>query len=122
MTRRFGKILEGARGDASLASFARRLGVSYTFARSMITGRRLPSDQVLEGLAKTLDFDYDRLLVAVYSDRSEALAQALQAHGVNPDRVHEEIQASSTGAPVNGNHVAKDDASPPDSAVRFGQA
>ncbi len=74
-------ILRGARGDDSRMSFAKRLGLSYTFVRSLEDGLRLPSDEVLTQIAANLGRSSDELLVAAYCDRSPMLSEALERLG-----------------------------------------
>lgn len=76
-----GVILRRSRGDESRVSFARRLGLSYTFVRSLELGIRLPSDSAIADVAQTLGLEEDALLIAAYCDRSPALASALRRGG-----------------------------------------
>lgn len=78
MKRRLGRILEEWRGDRPRTHLARFLGMSYTFVKSMEGGTRFPSDRELLRIARKLRLDPDELLIAAYSDRSPALAAALE--------------------------------------------
>lgn len=78
MQLRLGRILQSWRGDTPRTELARILGLSYTFVRAMEMGERHPSDPELRKIAKTLGLSIDELFIAAYSDRSPALALALQ--------------------------------------------
>lgn len=71
-----------ARGNESRVSFARRLGLSYTFVRAMEYGLRSPSDKVLVELAGRLEQDPAEFLIAAWCDRSPGLARVLQDRGI----------------------------------------
>lgn len=78
-----GTYLRQLRGNQSRLSFARTLGLSYTFVREMELGNRLPSDEVLLAMGVTLQADHRRLLLYAYCDRSPALKKVLQEHEVS---------------------------------------
>ncbi|MEM7515494.1 MAG: helix-turn-helix transcriptional regulator, partial [Planctomycetota bacterium] len=61
---------------------AKRLGLSYTFVRSLEEGLRRPSDEVLIEIASKLELDADLLLLAAYCDRSKHLEGALRRIGL----------------------------------------
>lgn len=90
MTTRLGTILREARGAQSRADFAKRIGLSYTYVRSLELGRRLPSDGVLAGIAGKLGLDVGKVILAAYCDRSSALNQLLTSKGVVDDFRSEE--------------------------------
>ncbi len=78
----FGAMLRRTRGKESRLSFSKRLGLSYTFVRSMESGTRYPSDDVLQEIARKLRLSEDELLLAAHCDRSPGLMSALAKRGV----------------------------------------
>ena len=78
----FASQLLEARGPQNRRQFARRLGLSYTFVTEMERGNRLPSDQILLGIAEELGLDPKRLLLAAYGDRSPSLRRILADKGL----------------------------------------
>ena len=78
----FATLLRRARGNQNRRQFAIRLGLSYTFVSEMERGNRLPSDEILMGIAEELDLDHRRLLLAAYGDRSPTLRGILTDKGL----------------------------------------
>jgi len=78
----FAAQLLQARGDQNRRQFARRLGLSYTFVTEMERGNRLPSDQILLGIAQELGLDPKALTLAAYGDRSPTLRRILVDKGL----------------------------------------
>jgi transcriptional regulator with XRE-family HTH domain len=81
-----GRIIAHSRGGTRRAAFARQLGYSYTYIRSLELGLRLPSDDVLLEIARRLGLDPDELIIAAYCDRSPALCRALSQRGSTEQR------------------------------------
>ena len=59
MESRLGNIIRTCRGKESRLSFVKKLGLSYTFVRSLEEGLRLPSDDIIQRIADRLELDAD---------------------------------------------------------------
>ena len=99
MKSHLGTLLRRARGEESRVSFARKLGLSYTFVRAMEYGHRSPSDRVLADMASRLELDPAEFLIAAWSDRSPELARVLRKRGIEFVCSEEEETADQLGLP-----------------------
>jgi transcriptional regulator with XRE-family HTH domain len=60
----FHEAIKEAIGDLSISQVSYKTGISYEWTRKIIQLDQVPSEAILEKLAKGLDYDLEKLLVA----------------------------------------------------------
>ena len=86
MTTSLGQTIREARlgRELSLRALAERLGLSASYLNDIEHNRRVPSEQVIDGLAKELDLSADSLLAAAgrVGEDAEEFLRARPSAGV----------------------------------------